>query len=226
MLNVLQELQVFSAPKTIQKNNKKAFNSPPNNPLQCLSMKQSRSRNESWGTKPPKLIWTLWCTDHFKTCPPHPNRGGGGGGGGRRGKRQKAAKTGEWPIFEKALFSLNCFLPLSSSKTASASCLHHPGGGAIALPTAAKPRQKAAIEDFPERPAQFQIKRRIAPPRAISGWDQTRRHVPQVFLQHSKRELTRAINCSEQLVPETLLLLRCCQGPFLLGLCTMPIPPV
>lgn len=45
--------------------------------------------------------------------------------------------------------------------------------------------------------------------------------------QHrSKRELTWAINCSEQLVPETLLLLHCCQGPFLLGLCTMPIPPV
>lgn len=176
---------------------------------------------------PNRPSWFEHCDAQTTSKPAHPIPiGAGGGGGGRRGKRQKAAKTGEWPIFEKALFSLNCFLPLSSSKTASASCLHHPGGGAIALPTAAKPRQKAAIEDFPERPAQFQIKRRIAPPRAISGWDQTRRHVPQVFLQHSKRELTRAINCSEQLVPETLLLLRCCQGPFLLGLCTMPIPPV
>lgn len=154
--------------KPSRRTTKKLLILPQVTPPKCPSMKQSQSRNQCWSTKPPKLIWTLGCTDHCKTCPLHPSQGG------ERDKKHDITY-----ILEN-IFIKHCFLPPSSSQTASAACLHHPRGGAAALPTTTKPGQKAAVQDSPERPAQFQIMHRIALPRGISGWDQTRRHVPQV----------------------------------------------
>lgn len=212
MLNVLQELQVFSVPKAIQKNNKKAFNSPPSNPTttsqheattkqKSVLKHQSAQADLNTGTRRP--VQNL----------PTPSQSGGG-----RDKKHDITYISE-----------NIFITLFSSPfklSDSFCCLPPPPQGwCHSPPYHHKARAESSCCGFPGK----------AGPVSDSAQDcsaegdirlRSNQETRSPGQQRSKRELTRAINCSEQLVPETLLLLRSCQSPFLLGLCTMPIPPI